>query len=69
MSDALSTIGSAAVTTVGTVAVVGAATKAIGKVSGGMSRGTRRSGTRTRKASNYKVFSGTKHKSKSMLGF
>lgn len=56
MSDALSTIGSAAVTTIGTVAVVGVAGKAISKATGGMNRG----GTRTRKSSNYKVFSGKK---------
>lgn len=53
MSDALSTIGSAAVTTVGTVAVVGATTKAVGKIVGG-------GGKRTRKSGNYKVFSGKK---------
>jgi len=70
MSDALSTIGSAAVTTVGTVAVAGMATKAISKVAGGAGRSS--GGKRTGKKSNYRVFSGTKHsgkKSKSMLGF
>lgn len=69
MSDALSTIGAAAVTTVGIVAVVGAATKGITKIAGGASRGTR-----TRKSGNYNVWHGTKHsgskrKSNSMLGF
>lgn len=68
MSDALSTIGSAAVSTIGTVAVVGATAKVVGKAIGG--------GTRTRKSGNYNVFHGTKHhkshskrQSKSMLGF
>lgn len=70
MSDALSTIGSAAVSTIGTVAVVGATAKVVGKAVGGMG------GTRTRKSGNYNVFHGTKHhrsgskrKSTSMLGF
>lgn len=60
MSDALSAIGSAAVTTVGTVAVAGMAVKAVGNA-------TRfaKSGTKTRKSSNYHVFSGTKHKKSS----
>ena len=61
MSDALSTIGSAAVTTVGTVAVAGAAMKAVSKATGGMGRGGRRG---TRKSGTHKVFSGTR-KSKS----
>lgn len=71
MSDALSTIGSAAVTTVGTVAVVGAATKGITKIAGGAGGSTRSRGTRTRKSGSYNVWHGTKSKKKSnsMLGF
>lgn len=69
MSDAISAIGSAAVTTVGTVAVAGMATKAITKVAGG-GGSTRRRGTSTRKSGNYNVWHGTKgKKSNSMLGF
>lgn len=68
MSDAIAAIGSAAVTTVGTVAVAGMATKAITRATGGMG------GTRTRKSGNYKVFHGTKHRgstkrSKSLMGW
>lgn len=69
MSDALSTIGSAAVTTIGTVAVVGATSKVVGKAVGGMG------GTRTRKSGNYKVFHGNgtrrsgSRKSKSLMGW
>ena len=69
MSDAVSAIGSAAVTTVGTVAVAGMAMKAVGKATGGMSRG----GGGHKK--NYNVWhhgkKSSKHKSssKSMLGW
>lgn len=70
MSDALATVGSAAVSTIGTVAVVGATAKVVGKAVGGMG------GTRTRKSGNYHVFhgthtrkSGSRKKSHSMLGF
>lgn len=49
MSDALSAIGSAAVTTVGTVAVAGMAMKAVGKATGGMKG--KRSGKRSSKKS------------------
>ena len=67
MSDALSSIGSAAVTTVGTLAVTGAALKAVGKTTQNMNR----SSHGTKKSSTYNVWNGTKHnkKSKSMLGF
>ena len=64
MSDALSTIGSAAVTTIGTVAVVGATAKVVGKVAGG--------GGGSRKSKNYNVWNhgkGSGKKSKSMLRF
>jgi hypothetical protein len=54
MSDAMSSIGSAAVTTIGTVAVVGIAAHAIGRATGG-SRGGGRA-----KKSNYHVFHGNK---------
>ena len=63
MSDALSTIGSAAVTTIGTVAVVGATAKVVGKVAGGAGG---------RKSKNYNVWNHSKSsgkKSKSMLRF
>ena len=68
MSDAISSIGAAAVTTVGTLAVTGAALKAVGKTTQNMNRS---GGTRTRKSGNYNVWNGTKgkKKSKSMLGF
>ena len=69
MSDALSTIGSAAVSTIGTVAVVDATAKVVGKSIGGMNRGTRRGGTRTRKSGNRRVNSGTRRRSNSLLGF
>lgn len=69
MSDALSTIGAAGVTTVGTLAVTGMALKAIGKTTGNMNRGMRRGGTHTRKSGYTKVHSGTKRRSKHMLGF
>ena len=61
MSDAISAIGSAAVTTIGTVAVVGATSKVVGKAIGG---GQRRS-------KNYNVWHGSKKsgKTKSMLRF
>lgn len=65
-TSGISTIGAAAVTTVGTLAVTGAALKAVNNQTKYMNR----SGTRTRRKSNYKVFSGTKHrKGNSMLGF
>ena len=63
MSDALSSIGSAAVTTVGTVAVAGMAIKAVGKATGGMNRGSRN------KKSNYSVLGKTKSHKKSMMGW
>ena len=69
MSDAISSIGSAAVTTVGTLAVTGAALKAVGKTTQHMNRSSRGG---TRKSGSYNVWNGTKHsgkKSKSMLGF
>lgn len=57
MSDALSTIGSAAVTTMGTVAVVGATAKVVGKAIGGGGGGSRKK--------NYNVWNkGSKHQSK-----
>lgn len=65
MSDALSTVGAAAVSTIGTVAVVGATSKVVGKAVGGMNRGSS-------KKSNYHVFGKHKssgRKSKSMLGY
>lgn len=66
MSDAASTIGAAAVSTIGTVAVTGMALKAVGKATGNMNHSTR-------KSKNYNVWnhSGKKHSSKknSMLGF
>ena len=67
MSDAISSIGSAAVTTVGTVAVAGMAMKAVGKATGNMNRA---SSGRTKHSKNYNVWSGTKKhsKSNSMLG-
>ena len=68
MSDALSSIGSAAVTTVGTVAVAGMAMKAVGKATGNMNH----SGRRTKQSKNYNVWDHGKSsgkKSKSMLGF
>lgn len=69
MSDAISAIGSAAVTTVGTVAVAGMAMKAVGKTTGNMNRSSGRSSS---KKTNYNVWNHGKHsgkKSKSMLGF
>ena len=73
MSDAISSIGSAAVTTVGTVAVAGMAIKAVGKATGGMNRSSGgRKSTGTKKSGNYNVWNGTKgshKKSKSMLGW
>ena len=69
MSDAISSIGSAAVTTVGTVAVAGMAMKAVGKATGNMNRG---GGGGSRKSKNYNVWNHSKSsgkKSKSMLGF
>ena len=68
MIDALAAMGSAAVTTVGTVAVAGMATKAVSKFAGGV--GSTRSNTRTRKSGSYNVWHGTKskRKSNSMLG-
>ena len=66
MSDAsgISTIGAAAVTTVGTLAVTGAALKAVGKATGNMNRS---SGSRSKKGG-YRVFSGQKHsKGKSLI--
>ena len=68
MSDAISSIGSAAVTTVGTVAVAGMAMKAVGKATGNMNR----SGGRSKHSKNYNVWNhgkGSAKKSKSMLGF
>ena len=71
MSDAISSIGSAAVTTVGTVAVAGMAMKAVGKATGNMNRG---GGGRSKQSKSYNVWnhgkpSGKKTKSHSMLGF
>ena len=63
MSDAISTIGSAAVTTVGTLAVTGAALKAVGKATGNMNRS---GGSRSKKSS-YRVFSGSKKSKKSLI--
>ena len=68
MSDAIASIGSTAVSTVGTLAVTGAALNAVNKTTSHMNRG----GTRTRKSGNYNVWHGTKgkhSKHKSMLGF
>lgn len=64
MSDALSTIGSAAVTTIGTVAVAKVASDAVTKTLSGRSK---RSGK-----SNYNVWSqkgGKRKSSKSMMGW
>lgn len=64
MSDALSTIGSAAVSTIGTVAVVNTTAKVVGKAIGG--------GGGSRKSKNYNVWNHSKSsgkKSKSMLRF
>lgn len=66
MSDALSTVGSAAVSTIGTVTVVGATAKVVGKAIGG--------GGGPRKTKNYNVWnsskkSGSHKRSKSMLGY
>ena len=69
MSDAASSIGAAAVSTIGTVAVTGMALKAVGKATGNMNRSSGRS---SGKKSSYNVWHGEKHhgkKSKSMLGF
>lgn len=68
MSDALSSIGSSAVSTIGTVAVVGATAKVVGKAVGGMNR----SGGHSKHSKNYNVWNhgkGSGKKSKSMLGF
>jgi hypothetical protein len=71
MSDALSSIGSAAVTTVGTVAVTGMALKAVGKATQNMNHSNR--GSKHSSKKNYNVWNhaGKKHSSKksSMLGF
>ena len=64
MSDALSSIGSTTVSTIGTVAVVGATAKVVGKAVGGMNRS---SGSRSKKLSNYRVFSGSKKSRKSLI--
>ena len=66
MSDALSTVGSAAVSTIGTVAVVGATAKVVGKAVGGGGEGSRKK--------NYNVWnhgkkSGSHKRSNSMLGY
>ena len=69
MSDALASVGSSAVSTIGTVAVVGLAAKAVGKATGNMNHGTR---GKTKQSKNYNVWDHGKHsgkKSKSMLGF
>ena len=69
MSDAIASIGSAAVTTVGTLAVTGAALKAVGKTTQNMNRSSGRSSS---KKSGYNVWHGSKShgkKSNSMLGF
>ena len=63
--DGISTIGAAAVTTVGTLAVTGAALKAVGKASSNMNRG---GGGGTRKSKNYNIW-GHGKKSKSTLRF
>ena len=63
MSDAISSIGSAAVSTIGTVAVVGATAKVVGKAVGGMNRS---GGSRSKKA-HYRVFSGSKKSRKSLI--
>lgn len=60
-ASGISTIGSAAVTTVGTLAVTGAALKTVGKVAGGMNRG----GGRTRSNRTRKVSSGRRSSRKS----
>ena len=63
-TSGISTIGSAAVSTIGTVAIVGATAKVVGKAIGGSQRKSK---------TNYNVWHGTKSKgskkSKSMLGF
>lgn len=57
MSDALSSIGSAAVSTIGTVAVVGATAKVVGKSINGMNKsGKRRSSSRRGKSKSYSVW-------------
>lgn len=69
MSDAIASIGSAAVTTVGTLAVTGMALKAVSKTTGNINRSSGRS---SGKKSSYNVWHGSKSsgkKSKSMLGF
>ena len=69
MSDAVSSIGAAAVSTIGTVAVTGMALKAVGKATGTMNRSSGRS---SHKKSSYRVFHESKShgkKSKSILGF
>ena len=62
-TSGISSVGSAAVNTIGTVAIVGATAKVVGKAVGGAQR----------KSKNYNVWHGTKSKgskkSKSMLGF
>ena len=58
MSDALSTIGSAAVSTIGTVAVVGATAKVVGKSIGGMNRtrNYRKGKVRSGKSKSYSIW-------------
>lgn len=69
MSDALSSVGSATVSTIGTVAVVGATAKVVNNSLGRMNRG---GGGRAKQSKNYNVWDhgkGSGKKSKSMLGF
>lgn len=56
MSDAISAIGSTAVTTVGTVAIAGAAMKAVGKATGGMNKSHSRRKSSGRKTKSYSVW-------------
>lgn len=68
MSDALSAMGSAAVTTVGTVAIAGMTMKAVGKATGGMNKGGH-----AKHSKNYNVWnhgkSSHKKSNKSMMGW
>ena len=70
MSDAIASIGAAGVTTVGTLAVTGAALNAVNKTTSRMNK-SHRGGGGTKKSGNYNVWNGTKNhkKHKSMLGF
>lgn len=69
--DGISTIGAAAVTTVGTLAVTGMALKAVGKTTQNMNRSSGRRTQSRGSQKNYNVWNGAKKhsKGKSMLGF